>query len=499
FTYLEQALAMAEQQEAKLSICVLLSIMGKNLAARGDYENALDHYLRSLKLKDEIDDQVGKIYLLANISRLYIETERYREAEQHLTQALALVNALGYTGARANVMSTMAHLYHSKGDHAKAIKWGQETIGFSKKDKNLEILTDIYDIMASSYAAIDKPEEAYEYRTLYAIERDSFHQQQQQENVEQLRLAYEVEKTEKENNALKLQAEKDQIMLRQQNLMMIGAVLGLLLLALVIGLIYRDLKRKQQYSHELEATVAQRTAELQRANEDLEQVNYELTGFTYIASHDIKEPIRVINSYVGLIQSRLPEQVGLKLKDYFEIIRASGQQLYTLIEDFMQYSSLSREDSSQADEIELPLLVENLIKGLDVSEKVSVKYEGVEQVCLNQSMLFLILKNLVENGLKYNQSEHPEILIFGKKSAGQIEFRVKDNGIGIPAAFQDKIFETFKRLHSREEYLGTGLGLSIVKLAVSKLDGEISLESEEGKGSTFIITCAEASVSDAHV
>jgi signal transduction histidine kinase len=137
--------------------------------------------------------------------------------------------------------------------------------------------------------------------------------------------------------------------------------------------------------------------------------------------------------------------------------------------------------------------MQNLTKTLNPEQHASgkVEYRGLETVSVNRSMLFLVLKNLVENGLKYNKSEQPQVLVSCTRQGSNVELRVTDNGIGIPAPFQEKIFEAFKRLHSRAEYGGTGLGLAIVKLAVGKLGGEIRLESEEGKGSTFIVSCRE--------
>ncbi|MEQ8702860.1 MAG: tetratricopeptide repeat protein [Phaeodactylibacter sp.] len=491
--YLKQALTLAEAKDNKLTICVLLSGIGSCLEAKGDFQGALQGFQRSLAIKDEIEDQVGKISLLNNIGRLYVKMGRFEAAEDYLQQALMISDALGYATGRLSVLSVLAKAALQQDNYQGAIEWGQKGLLLAVEDGNTQAALDFYDLLGTAYAGQGSYDKAYEYRSLYAAASDSAGVQQRQQNLDQLRMAYEVEKTEQENEYLKEQRGKDQVIIGQRNTMMMVGAFALLLLVLVIGLIYRDLKRKQSYSQQLEATVAQRTDALQRANRDLEQANYELSSLSYIASHDIKEPIRVMSNYAGLIRKQLPEELDRKFKDYFEIIQTSSRQLYTLIEDFMRYSDLARQDKGEAEQVDMRRFMQNLTKTLDPEQHASgkVEYRGLEAVSVNRSMLFLVIKNLVENGLKYNKSEQPQVLVSCTRQGSNIELRVTDNGIGIPAPFQEKIFEAFKRLHSRAEYGGTGLGLAIVKLAVGKLGGEIRLESEEGKGSTFIVFCLE--------
>jgi signal transduction histidine kinase len=491
--YLKKALALAEAKDNKLTVCVLLSGIGSCLEAKEDYEGALESFQRSLVIKDEIKDEVGKISLLTNIGRLYVKTGRFEAAETYLQESFLLSETLGYTSGRISVLSVLANFALEQKDYSGALDWGQKALALAQGDGNKEAVMDLYDLLAKAHAEQGSYEIAYKYRSLYATASDSAQVQKRQQNMDQLRMAYEVEKTEQENEYLKEQRAKDRVIIGQRNTVMMVGAAALLLLILVVVLIYRDLQRKQSYSQQLETTVAQRTEALQRVNKDLEQANYELSTLSYIASHDIKEPIRVMSNYVGLIRKRLPEEWSSGLKDYFEIIQTSSRQLYTLIEDFMRYSDLARQDNGEAEEVDMRLFMQNLTKTLDPEQHASgkVEYRGLETVSVNRSMLFLVLKNLVENGLKYNKSEQPQVLVSCTRQGSNVELRVTDNGIGIPAPFQEKIFEAFKRLHSRAEYGGTGLGLAIVKLAVGKLGGEIRLESEEGKGSTFIVSCRE--------
>ena len=115
-----------------------------------------------------------------------------------------------------------------------------------------------------------------------------------------------------------------------------------------------------------------------------------------------------------------------------------------------------------------------------------VESENLPTIQSNPDQLYLVFKNLIENGIKYNDSETPKVSITYQCSEDH-QFIIKDNGIGISPEFHDKIFQMFKRLHNRSEYPGSGLGLSIVSKILQRLGGRISLASENGKGSTFFV------------
>jgi light-regulated signal transduction histidine kinase (bacteriophytochrome) len=114
-----------------------------------------------------------------------------------------------------------------------------------------------------------------------------------------------------------------------------------------------------------------------------------------------------------------------------------------------------------------------------------IKVDDIPQIHFGETELFLILKNLIENGIKYNTSEHPSVHIGYKEEDSMHHFSVQDNGIGVDKGFEQKIFNMFFRLHNKQEFEGTGLGLAICKRIMDKVNGKIWLESKEGEGSTF--------------
>lgn len=224
--------------------------------------------------------------------------------------------------------------------------------------------------------------------------------------------------------------------------------------------------------------------------QELEQANNELRTFNYIASHDIKEPIRNISNYASLIHKKLPLELQTQLGDYFKIIKQGTKQLYTLIEDFAHYMTLSKDKNIELRAVDLNEIVENLENGLEetINQKNGkVINHGLPHLQSNASLLFIILKNLIDNGIKFNTSNEPTVEISYHKSKDFHEISVRDNGIGIEPEYFEQIFGMFSRLHHREAYQGSGIGLAIVKLLTQKLKGSVTLVSEIGTGSQFTI------------
>jgi light-regulated signal transduction histidine kinase (bacteriophytochrome) len=230
--------------------------------------------------------------------------------------------------------------------------------------------------------------------------------------------------------------------------------------------------------------------QLKRLNEQLYQQNNALQQFSYIASHDIKEPIRSIGNYIGLVRKKIAAADEEKLGLYFDNIKSGLQQVYTLIEDVMQYTQISQNETLVLKAVNIDKVIKNIEIGLGTfieEKKAKIIYTDLPIIQSSSSMLFMILKNLIQNSLKFNHSEVPTIKIDYNKTKTHHEIIVSDNGIGIDKNYHGKVFEMFKKLNNKEAYEGSGIGLAIVKLSVDKLNGEIILDSEVGKGSRFLI------------
>lgn len=249
----------------------------------------------------------------------------------------------------------------------------------------------------------------------------------------------------------------------------------------------------------LEERVQERTRELQQRNEELDQSNKELDDFAYIASHDLKEPLRGIHNF----SSFLLEDYGGKLdgegRSKLETLMRLTRRMETLIDSLLQYSRLGRVDLA-IDRVDLNEIVAEILDSLAISlreEKVEARVpRPLPPVRADRARVGEIFYNLIVNAMKYNDKAEKHIEIGWRENPeGPPVFYVRDNGIGIPEKHHDAVFRIFKRLHGRDKYGGgTGAGLTIVKKIVERHHGRIWVESSAGEGTTFYFTLQEGDV-----
>ncbi|MEY4929817.1 MAG: hypothetical protein RI909_541, partial [Bacteroidota bacterium] len=227
----------------------------------------------------------------------------------------------------------------------------------------------------------------------------------------------------------------------------------------------------------------------QRAR-DLQESNSELERFAYVASHDLQEPLRMVSSFLQLLDKRLKENnmIDEKSEQYMSFAVDGANRMKRLILDLLEYSRVntSTDALGNTNMNEVVLDVKDIFRA-QITETNATITASVLPVLPNtrRTQMVQLLQNLVGNALKYNTSTTPTIHIDVKEDDHRWIFSVQDNGIGFDPKFAEEIFTIFQRLHTRSEYAGTGIGLSICKKIVERHGGKIWAESTPGSGSTF--------------
>ena len=485
--YFENSLKIVEDPIAK---CVLYLNIGSVYKHKDLYEEALDYFRKSYNFCKEGTDIKGMAVALMEEGMYFDHAKRFEKANQLYNQSYNLIKDNDIGSLLPTINIHLAKHYQKRKDLQAAIKYGEMALAEIEKQRNYEELADTYEILHQSYSEQGNFKKAYEIRSLEMAYKDSVGNAELLTNVEALKTEFEVEQKEIENNLLKAEALSNQKTIQNRNIAAIALLLGLLLILSWTLYIYRINRQKQKHNEQLEETVAKRTLALEKANKNLVQANYELKTFNHIASHDIKEPLRNIGSHIGLVYRKLPEALQPQMDEYFTTINSSTAQLYTIIEDFARYTKLSKNDVINIETVDLNQLVDNLRLALIDEQNVqnaTIVNHGLNHIQTNASMIYIVLKKIIENGLKFNKSASPTVSLSSQSFENYVEIQIIDNGIGIDPAYQEQIFEMFKRLHHRKEFEGSGMGLAIVKLLMDKLDGSVKIESHINKGSTFIL------------
>ncbi len=222
----------------------------------------------------------------------------------------------------------------------------------------------------------------------------------------------------------------------------------------------------------------------------LAQSNKELEQFAYITSHDLREPLRMITSFLQLLERRYKDQLDRDANEYIMFAVDGAKRLDTMTNDLLQYSRITSQKQKT-----LPVNFENVLKEALLNLKVPIEetnahitHDPLPTIRGDEQLKVQLFQNLIGNAIKYRSEKTPEIHISASKEKNQYLFSIKDNGIGMSPDHLKRIFTIFKRLHTHEEYEGTGIGLAIAQKIVHQQGGQIWVESELGKGSTFYFT-----------
>ncbi len=267
----------------------------------------------------------------------------------------------------------------------------------------------------------------------------------------------------------------------------------------------------QNYSKNLEKQVSVRTRELMNSNKELgreiterkctevklnetlkelERSNNELEHFAYVASHDLQEPLRMVSSYVKLLQKRYKGNLDSDADEFIHFAVDGANRMQGLINGLLSYSRVGTK-GKPFEPIESEKVFKNATDNLKVSIEESgaiITHDPLPTVIADASQMIQLMQNLIGNGIKFKSDGIPQINISAAKMGNEWQFSVSDNGIGINPKDQERVFQIFQRLHSRDEYLGTGIGLAVCKKIVERHGGRIWVESEPGQGSTFYFT-----------
>jgi PAS domain S-box-containing protein len=224
-----------------------------------------------------------------------------------------------------------------------------------------------------------------------------------------------------------------------------------------------------------------------RANE-LAESNAELERFAYVTSHDLQEPLRMVTSFLQLLEKRYKDKLDNKANEYIRYAVDGAERMKRLILDLLEYS---RVNSSKlvAEDVDVNDVIQelkNLYKNILLETNGTMVVEKMPVVKGNRTQILQLFQNLIGNALKYRSDAPPSIGVSCTEEAEFFKFGITDNGIGIEPRFFQKIFVIFQRLHNREEYSGTGIGLAICKKIIDKHGGKIWVVSGPSKGSTFI-------------
>ena len=487
--YTEQVVAIGKQTDD----CKLLSLahleLGKLQLQQDQISDAELNLKTALDYSDDCQDEYVTSLVYGQMAKINFKKNKLVEANKLIDQSTSMLKNIGEEYNLFENYLVKAEILEGLKKKKEAIQSLQDGLALSENNVNLDFQNKYLDRLIKIYSSQGSFDKALKYSTQRHIIQDSIANMNKALAMLELEKKYSVEKKEVEVKLLTEQQKKNEQTIKSRTYLFTASSLFAALIGTLAFFTFLSLRRKAQYSTKLEQEVEERTRDLQKSNRLLQSSNQELERFAYISSHDLKEPLKNINSFTKLIKKESVISNNYKISEYANILENCSDQLNTLVSDILDYSMVKSDLKIQS--IDLNHIVNQLNSDLEKTlEDHNAIIETIDLPIIktDKSSIYQIFKNLIENGIKYNTSNQPKINISTEENSEGIKLVFADNGIGIDSKHHDDIFLMFKRLHNKDTYNGSGIGLSTVKAVIEKLKGTISVNSKLDAGSKFIVT-----------
>ena len=464
-----------------------------NAYLNSKYKRALQFYQLALHFYQKSNDLPGIAETTYYLGLIRDQQREFPRALEHYHEALRLYTQLGTMSDITSMYKILADTYRKMGmtdiaieHYKKAEKLAVQYDVMNELVRIYYALAEIYRNDLKDYANSDR------YQLEYSHLTDSIYQNQVMEDIQQLETNYDLRIKAAESDKLLAERARDRIELERRTSIVIIVSLLCILMGMVLFIVYQAYRRKHSASQKLEKIVQSRTEALVQANRQLVSNNEELERFAHITSHDLKEPLRNISSFTHLIQRKIAgSSIGREIEEYMGFVLRGTRQMHELVEDIASLAKISDVLSKKLEKVDIDHIMREIIFSLQLlteERKASIVSGEMPVIHAHNANIFLIFKNLIENGIKYNASEQPVVKIDYRPVEEHHLFTIEDNGIGIAPEYHQKIFEMFRRLNDRKKYSGSGMGLAICKKIVQNYQGRIWVESEPQRGSRFCFT-----------
>ena len=463
----------------------------------------------------EASDPVGVAYSTYHLGEIARRKGERDEAWAKLIRARDIFVREGVLRGEVNTLYSLTALLVESGQFNKAEHYANEFYRSADQlgSRNHRMNARFFKYQIAK--ATSRWAEALSMHEEYMSVKDSLWNEDNGAEIARLEAGYTIRQKDQENVQLTLEAELAAVALsaQRQRMIVLMVILGLfVLMGLLLVRVIRKEKRHIQLlesknqeieaqrqalviaememkaiNENLEELVSVRTEELKRSNEQLEQ-------YAYLASHDLKQPLRTISGFAQLLEREWHKQgtENARMQEYIEFITGGIKYMNQLIDNILKSSRYAFSDGNKFQKIHLNDVVTQVKSNLQrqIMTSGAIIHEDIPDtpIIAVRVKIEQLIQNLLTNAIKFSRpGQSPEITIQFRELDEQVEIRISDNGIGIPKEYHESIFQMFRRLDREKQMAGVGLGLTICRKIAEQHGGQIRVESQEGKGSTFVV------------
>lgn len=496
--FLSKALEYYKNLGDTLGIASALNNLGQVYGYENKLNDALDYYQQSLELKRKIDDRRGIGNTLNNLGLIYIKKKDNEKAIAYFREALQIKNEIGDKMGLSSTLNNLAKLYRETKDYSLSKEYYDQSLQIAKENNLMGMMQRNYEGLFLLAEAASNSNEALYYHKLLSKIKDTIFTQNLNEQLADLKVKYETEKTGRENKILRQNNDIQELeisLYREQQIRLIIAIFLIVVLSagIILYLRYRTNIRLNEklrlLNLKLESRVKERTAELEQANATKDRL------YSIIA-HDLKNPFNALLGFTDILDQDFDELDNDRKKELIGYLKDLSENTYKLVENLLAWTS------SQTGRIKITptaLDIDDVIKQeLNISlfhakrKNIQIQYESgaTKKVIADEDTVKTIFRNLLSNAIKFTPDSGDILIctnIVLNKGIEKLVISIIDSGIGIAEEEVESIFENSrnKKTSGTDNEPGTGLGLMICKEFTHLNHGEIWVESKKGTGSTF--------------
>lgn len=465
------------------------------LYRKNDVKTGIDYYLKSLKYADQFKEEASKVLTKINLAWAYFQQKEYKKAIENVDFAQKNIELMKYPDTEAYLNLLLGLKYsHLNNDELVDFHF-QKAIEISKANQLDSYLSDIHEEYARYLYKKGDYKNAFIQLDLHEEVKDRIFNSDNIKSINLTALKIELEESKRELVKVNKERSLQQENLKKTKIITSLSLVFLLLMVFLLYMLYRNIVFRKKVNLYLEA----KNKELNDAKEKAEEASKLKSQFISTISHELRTPLYGV---VGITNMLADEHNELTDSPHLKSLKFSARYLLSLVNDLLQINKIEEnkvvlENSTLNLEDEIHMVSESLsfIATRNNNKIITEIDSSIPEYLIGDKLrLSQILMNLVSNALKFTQNGEVYIRVKLQNFEGtlsNIQFEVKDTGVGIPQKDLNKIFEKFVQIDRKEDdYQGAGLGLSIVKRLVEIFGSEIFVESEEGKGTRFYFTIA---------
>jgi signal transduction histidine kinase/uncharacterized protein YozE (UPF0346 family) len=448
----------------------------------GQYEKALETFKKSAILSQNVDDKSSLSAAYISIADTYNKMNDFENAEKYYKKSEAMVASMGERDLM-NYKYSFGALLLKKQQYDKAIKYLIESVALTQKFDHKTLLQKNYLLLSQAYEQKNDANQSLFFLKKSVGLQDSIFADENTKRIAEAQFKYDLASS---------QEQVKRMWNRQLNIMSIGIFVVLAMLIAFLAYFLRSKGEKNKLLVSNSYAIKEKNRQLEESNEMLRQ-------FAFASAHDLKEPLRSINSFTNILQKKYMGSLPLEANEYMGFVTVGVKRMESLLDALLEFSTILTNENVDDKNNDIPTVLETAFfhyQTLMAQKNAVIRYPTVfPKVHMNEIHLHKLFFNLINNALKFSK-EQAIIEIGYEVKKNEIIISIKDEGIGMNEAYSEKVFKLFQRLNGSQNREDVGIGLTICKNIVDKFSGRIWFESVLNHGTTFYIAFPKNMVSN---